>query len=67
MGTKEYRIPHGKGYRGFMAVPVMAVGFDRAGRRAEHGIPEPQGKQRGCRSIPVPQVSESMKRSEFHV
>ena len=45
-----------------MAVHAAALGCDYAGRRAEHGIPEPKGKQRGCRPIPGLPASESLKR-----
>ena len=67
MGIEMFETIIRKGWRGSVAVHAAALGCDPAGRRAEHGIPEPKGKQCGRRLIPVLQVSESMKRSEFHV
>ena len=67
MGIETFEMIFRKGWRGSVAVHSAALGYDRAGGGAEHGIPEPKGKQCGRRSISVAQVSESMKRSEFHV
>jgi hypothetical protein len=80
MGIQKFENIFRKGRRGSVAVPAAALGYDRAGGGAGRGIgfpnapnrvwgpiPEPEGKQRGRRRISVSQVSESMKRSEFHV
>jgi hypothetical protein len=48
-----YAMDFRKGWRGSVAVRGAALGDERAGGGAAHGVPEPPGKQRGALGRPA--------------